>query len=160
MTLTSDDLRAIRDMIRQIVREELAAAKHNDDLMNDEAYLVATTTPQQRNAMARAQRAAQVAAQKAAGEQRALNVAKKKTCSFKMEGAAAAPDEGDIGTVASLPETGFIRLPVILELIPVSASKWWKGVRKGEYPAGIKLSARCTAWKAEDIQALIKRLGG
>lgn len=58
-------------------------------------------------------------------------------------------------TPASLPETGFVRLPEILAVFPVSPSVWWDGVRSGRYPKGIKLSARCTAWPAEDIHALI-----
>lgn len=59
----------------------------------------------------------------------------------------------------TLPETGFIRLPEILSVIPISATTWWEGVRTGRYPKGVKLSARCTAWRAEDIRALIDNLG-
>ncbi|TSK09249.1 MAG: AlpA family phage regulatory protein [Geobacter sp.] len=57
-----------------------------------------------------------------------------------------------------VPESGLLRLPEILRLIPVSASSWWRGVRGGRYPAGIKLGARTTVWRAEDIKALIKRM--
>jgi prophage regulatory protein len=59
---------------------------------------------------------------------------------------------------AGLPQTGFIRLPVILNYIPVSRSTWWAGVKTGKYPAPVKLGANTTAWKAEDIRALIARL--
>lgn len=55
----------------------------------------------------------------------------------------------------SLPETGFMRLPAVLAVIPVSKSTWWAGVRTGRFPKGIKLSERITAWKAEDIKALM-----
>lgn len=41
--------------------------------------------------------------------------------------------------------------------IPVSASAWWAGVKKGIYPQPIRLGKRITAWRASDIQALIKR---
>jgi prophage regulatory protein len=58
----------------------------------------------------------------------------------------------------TLPETGFMRLPQVLAVIPVGKSCWWEGVKSGRYPKSVKLSARCTAWKAEDIHALIKRL--
>nr|WP_329889157.1 AlpA family phage regulatory protein [Stenotrophomonas sepilia] len=54
-----------------------------------------------------------------------------------------------------LPETGFLRLPEILRLYPVSKSTWWAGVRSGLYPSGCKISERTTAWRAEDIRALI-----
>jgi len=55
-----------------------------------------------------------------------------------------------------LPETGFLRLPQVLAVFPVSKSTWWAGVRTGRYPAAVKLSARTTAWRAEDIRALIE----
>ena len=41
--------------------------------------------------------------------------------------------------------------------IPVSKSTWWKKVRTGEYPAAVKVSARVTCWKLQDVMALIKR---
>ena len=39
----------------------------------------------------------------------------------------------------SLPETGFIRLPIVLHHIPVSKSTWWAGVKSGRYPKPVKL---------------------
>lgn len=58
----------------------------------------------------------------------------------------------------SLPETGFVRQPTVLRYIPVSAAAWWEGINSGKYPKPIKLGPRTTAWRAEDIRALIKRL--
>lgn len=58
-----------------------------------------------------------------------------------------------------LPDTGFLRLPQVLMLVPVSKSSWWAGVREGRYPAAVKIGERCTAWRAEDIRDLIARLG-
>lgn len=60
----------------------------------------------------------------------------------------------------TLPATGFIRLPIILAHIPVSRSTWWAGVKSGKYPGAVKLGDNITAWKAEDIHALIARLSG
>src|SRR5438094_344347 len=57
-----------------------------------------------------------------------------------------------------IPETGFLRLPQLLSVIPVGKSCWWKGVKSGRFPKPVKLSARCTAWRAEEIRALIERL--
>ena len=54
-----------------------------------------------------------------------------------------------------LPDTGFVRLPQILALIPISRSAWWAGVRHGKYPKAIKLGSKTTVWRAEDIRALI-----
>ena len=58
----------------------------------------------------------------------------------------------------TIPETGFLRLPQVLSVIPVCKSSWWKGVKSGRYPKPVRLSARSVGWKAEDIQALIKQL--
>ncbi len=57
-----------------------------------------------------------------------------------------------------LPEAGFMRLPQILAIIPISRSAWWEGIRQGKYPGGVKLGAKTTVWRVEDIQALL-RLG-
>ena len=68
----------------------------------------------------------------------------------------------------ALPETGYLRLsqiignkkavPQIPAIIPVCASTWWNGVKKGDYPKPVKLSKNCTAWRVEDIRNLIEGL--
>ena len=54
-----------------------------------------------------------------------------------------------------LPDAGFVRLPTILKLIPISKSTWWAGVKSGHFPQSVKLGKRVTAWKVEDIHQLI-----
>lgn len=59
----------------------------------------------------------------------------------------------------NLPATGFLRLSSILAPvgpIPVSKSTWWVGVKSGRYPSPVKLGPRITAWRVEDIRALIR----
>ncbi|WP_319466198.1 AlpA family phage regulatory protein [uncultured Pseudodesulfovibrio sp.] len=56
------------------------------------------------------------------------------------------------------PQVGFVRLPQILSVIPVSASTWWRGVKSGKYPGPVKLGERTTAWRVEDILDLIDSL--
>ena len=51
---------------------------------------------------------------------------------------------------------GLLRLRQVLQLIPVSSSTWWAGVRDGRYPQPVKLSKSVTAWRADDIRALIE----
>jgi predicted DNA-binding transcriptional regulator AlpA len=63
-----------------------------------------------------------------------------------------------IAPATPLPQTGFVRLPKVLSIYPVSKSTWWAGIKSGKYPAGIKLSERVTAWRVEDIHALISQL--
>jgi len=51
-----------------------------------------------------------------------------------------------------------LRLPSIVGpngLIPVSRSTWWAGVKSGRFPQPVKLGPRITAWRSEDIQALV-----
>jgi predicted DNA-binding transcriptional regulator AlpA len=40
--------------------------------------------------------------------------------------------------------------------VPVSESTWWQGVKCKRYPQPVKLSARTTAWRAAEIEALVK----
>lgn len=61
-----------------------------------------------------------------------------------------------------LPASGFLRLASILAPngpIPVSKSTWWAGVKTGRFPTPVKLGPRITAWRVEDIQALIDTAG-
>lgn len=51
-----------------------------------------------------------------------------------------------------------LRLPEVLQLIPVAKSSWWAGIKAGRYPAGRKLTERTTVWLYSDIQALIDSL--
>lgn len=57
---------------------------------------------------------------------------------------------------AELPKNGFVRLPTVLSVFPVSAASWWNGIRDGKYPKGVKLGPRTTAWRVSDIRNLIE----
>ncbi|MBM6580990.1 AlpA family phage regulatory protein [Microvirga sp. BT689] len=37
----------------------------------------------------------------------------------------------------------------------MSRSTWWAGIKDGRYPKPVKLGPRITAWRVEDIRALI-----
>lgn len=41
--------------------------------------------------------------------------------------------------------------------VPFGKSKWWDGVRKGDYPQPVR-HGRVTAWRESDIRALIERI--
>ena len=58
-----------------------------------------------------------------------------------------------------IPSTGFLRLPQIMELFPISKSAWWQGCRDGRFPRPVKLGPRTTVWRAEDIAAFVQSLG-
>jgi predicted DNA-binding transcriptional regulator AlpA len=67
-----------------------------------------------------------------------------------------------------LPETvGYLRLSQIIgdskkgipPLLPVSKSTFWEGLKTGRYKlTPVKLSARCTAFKVEEVRAMLDQL--
>ena len=58
----------------------------------------------------------------------------------------------------ALPAVGYVRLPQILKIFPVSKSAWWEGCRNGVFPKPVKLGPRTSAWRVEDIRALMERI--
>ena len=57
-----------------------------------------------------------------------------------------------------IPEAGFFRLSQVLTVIPPGKTCWREGVKSGRFPKPVKLSARCVAWKAEEMHELIKQI--
>lgn len=53
-------------------------------------------------------------------------------------------------------EEKLIRLKEVLQLLPLSRTSWWAGVKSGKYPAPVKLGKRITCWKNSEIKELIK----
>lgn len=60
--------------------------------------------------------------------------------------------------MSKIPTTGLLRLPQVLDLIPVSKSTWWAGCKTGRFPKPVKLGPRTTAWRAEDIATLLEKV--
>ena len=46
---------------------------------------------------------------------------------------------------------------IIPEILPISKTSWWNGVKTGKYPQPVKLGERTTAWRESDIQKLTLR---
>ena len=59
---------------------------------------------------------------------------------------------------SGIPNEGYMRLPAVLSVFPVSKSTWWAGISAGRFPKGVKLGPRITAWKVKDIRKLIETL--
>lgn len=47
-----------------------------------------------------------------------------------------------------------------LVLILIGKSTWWAGVKSGKFPQPVKLGARTTAWRVEDIRKLMDSFCG
>lgn len=57
-----------------------------------------------------------------------------------------------------LNKPGLMRLPEVLRYIPVGRSTWWKGIKEGRFPKGVKLGPRTTAWRRKDISDLLDKV--
>jgi prophage regulatory protein len=60
---------------------------------------------------------------------------------------------------AQTPSITLIRIPQILEIMPVSKSKFWLMVQKGEFPKPIKIG-RSSFWTIEQVQAYLQEKTG
>jgi predicted DNA-binding transcriptional regulator AlpA len=109
-----------------------------------------------------------------------FKVGLKRTSIFKREKEGTFPKRVELGQIAAgwleseidewikalgklryypaLPETGFIRLPTVLQFIPVGRTVWYEGMKVGRFPQGVKLSDNVVAWNVDDIRKLIKDL--
>jgi prophage regulatory protein len=52
-------------------------------------------------------------------------------------------------------EITLMRIPQILEVMPISKSKFWLMVQKGEFPKPIKIG-RSSFWTTEQVQSFIQ----
>ena len=53
-------------------------------------------------------------------------------------------------------EERLLRLPDVLQLIPLSPAAWWRGIQNGKYPTPVKLpNCRSTFWRGADIKKLM-----
>jgi predicted DNA-binding transcriptional regulator AlpA len=78
--------------------------------------------------------------------------------------------DADRNTAVPLPASGFLRQrqilgdrradPPIPAILPIGKTAWWDGVKSGKYPKPVKLGPNITAWRVEDIKALIANPSG
>jgi prophage regulatory protein len=60
----------------------------------------------------------------------------------------------------SLPATGFMRQPQVLEVVPFSAATLWRKCNIGQFPKPVKLSERVTAWRVGDVRQFLALQAG
>lgn len=54
-------------------------------------------------------------------------------------------------------ENRLLRVRQVLEIVPVSRSTWWLGVKNGRYPKPVKhLGPRITCWRASEVMTLVE----
>lgn len=54
-----------------------------------------------------------------------------------------------------LPDSAFVRLPVLLKLYACSSATIWRGVQAGRIPSPIKLSPRVTGWNVGQLRSAL-----
>ncbi|MEL3925776.1 helix-turn-helix transcriptional regulator [Aeromonas enteropelogenes] len=65
----------------------------------------------------------------------------------------------------TLPKDGFVREAQLVSNsdnvgpLPFSSSTLWRMVAEGKFPRPVKLSARITAWRCEDVHKWIQAQG-
>lgn len=60
-----------------------------------------------------------------------------------------------------LPDSAYIRLPVMVGLFGLSAASIWRGVKNHSIPSPVKLTERTTAWNVRLVrEALAAKMGG
>jgi prophage regulatory protein len=65
---------------------------------------------------------------------------------------------GDYLPQNKTPSLGYMRLPQILDVLPIGRSTWWHWVSIGKAPQPVKLSRNISAWRISDIHALIRKI--
>jgi predicted DNA-binding transcriptional regulator AlpA len=71
--------------------------------------------------------------------------------STEVRKAAKAPPNFD-----SMPSTGFMRLPQVLEVVAFSAPTAYRKIKAGTFPKPVRLSERVAAWSVGDLRAWIQ----
>jgi predicted DNA-binding transcriptional regulator AlpA len=59
----------------------------------------------------------------------------------------------------NFPQTGFLRLKQVLQIIPVCRATWYAGVKAGRFPAPVAIGPRAKAYRVEDLRTLLETLG-
>ena len=54
-----------------------------------------------------------------------------------------------------LPNSAYVRLPIVQRLYGISTASVWRGVKKGTIPEPKKLSVRCTGWNVGLIRVAL-----
>jgi predicted DNA-binding transcriptional regulator AlpA len=60
----------------------------------------------------------------------------------------------------AMPDSAYIRLPVLKALYGVSNATIWRGVKNLTIPKPVKLTERCTAWNVGMVRAALAAKAG
>ncbi|MXR36691.1 helix-turn-helix transcriptional regulator [Craterilacuibacter sinensis] len=64
-------------------------------------------------------------------------------------------------TPATIQHTGYIRGKQILaSILPVGRTTLWRMVKRGQFPAPVRLGPNISAWRAEDVRDWLEQRKG
>jgi prophage regulatory protein len=46
---------------------------------------------------------------------------------------------------------------IIPDILPISKTSWWNGLKSGIYPQPVKLGPRTTAWRESDVMRIVSK---
>ncbi|GLT22835.1 hypothetical protein GCM10007933_22960 [Zoogloea oryzae] len=69
---------------------------------------------------------------------------------------SAAPIPSALRNFDDLPDSAFVRLPVVASLFACSPVTIWRRVKKGAFPVPRKLSEAVTAWNVGELRKALK----
>ena len=70
----------------------------------------------------------------------------------------ATPVNSSLSNFDFLPDSGFVRLPVVIGLCGCSPATIWRWVKSEKFPAPKKFGARIAAWNVGEIRAALKTI--
>jgi len=77
---------------------------------------------------------------------------------IKSELTQAIPEA--LANFDKLPDSAYIRLPVMKGLYGVSSASIWRGVKNHTIPSPVKLTQRTTAWSVKLVRAALAAKAG
>jgi predicted DNA-binding transcriptional regulator AlpA len=70
-----------------------------------------------------------------------------------------APLPSALSAFDQLPDSAYVRLPVVMALFSRSASSIWRDVKAKRLPAPRSMGPRCSAWNVGQIRAVLRGEG-
>jgi prophage regulatory protein len=53
------------------------------------------------------------------------------------------------------PEGGLLRLEAVLQILQISRSSFYAGIKDGRFPPPVRLGPRTSAWRRDDIMRIV-----
>ena len=61
---------------------------------------------------------------------------------------------------STLPSEGFVKLPEVLRHLPIGKTKWYEGIRNGEFPNSYRIpnTGKGVCWDVDDVRRVIGQI--